>query len=278
MRMPTFRTPPTALTIAGSDNSAGAGIQADLKTFSCFGVYGLTAVTCIVAEVPGAVVAIQPVERFIVSEQIELGLDYFLVGAIKTGMLYSSEIIEAVVGVLEEKAAELPLVVDPVMVASSGDRLLQNEAITLYRTSLIPRATLVTPNLDEAAVLLNGNPIRTVEEMAEAGRRLSAEYGTTFLMKGGHLAGGMAVDLLVGKGEIREYAAPRVEGVTTHGTGCSYSSAITALLALGKPLPEAVEGAKEFITAAIRESFQWTRADGVTTLALNHFAQRREEM
>lgn len=270
--MSTFRTPPTALTIAGSDNSAGAGIQADLKTFSHFGVYGLTAVTCIVAEVPGAVVAIQPVERFVVAEQVELSLDYFSVGAIKTGMLYSSEIIEAVVSILGEKASQIPLVVDPVMVATSGDRLLQNEAITLYRTQLLPMATLVTPNLDEAAVLLNGTPIRSVQEMAEAGRKLSAEYGTAFLMKGGHLRGGAAVDLLVDHGNINEYEAPFVEGVGTHGTGCSYSSAITALLASGKSLPEAVEEAKSFITAAIRESFEWTRSDGTSTQALNHFA------
>ncbi|MEO7934165.1 MAG: bifunctional hydroxymethylpyrimidine kinase/phosphomethylpyrimidine kinase [Chthoniobacterales bacterium] len=261
---------PVALTIAGSDNSAGAGIQADLKTFSHFGVYGLTAVTCVVAEVPGRVTAIQSIETRIVAEQIALSLEHFPVTALKTGMLFSTEIIEAVVAALQ--SSSIPLVVDPVMVATSGDTLLQASAVEAYRTKLLPRATLITPNLDEATVLWGQGKITSVNQMELAGKALSAEFGTAILMKGGHLPGGSAVDLLISGNEVWRYEAPFVEGVTTHGTGCTYSAAITAQLALGQELPQAVEVAKSYITSAIRQSFRWNS----TLMALNHFPQRDE--
>ncbi len=265
-----FTTPPTALTIAGSDNSAGAGIQADLKTFSHFHVYGLTALTCVVAEVPGHVKSIQAVEPGILADQIDLSLKHFPVGAIKTGMLYSTELIRVVVQAL--RGQSIPLVIDPVMVATSGDPLLQSDAIDAYRNELLPLATLVTPNLDEACVLLGGEKISTVEEMERAGRALSDRFGTAFLMKGGHLPGGSAIDLLVSEGRVAHFEAPFVAGVMTHGTGCTYSAAITAQLALGCPLIEAVARAKNYITGAIGQSFQWEKAGPV--MALNHFAQR----
>ena len=172
------KSPPVALTVAGSDNSAGAGIQADLKTFTALGVYGLTAVTCVVAEVPGCVAAIQAVEPEIVRRQIELCLDAFPVAAMKTGMLYSRAVIEA----LSDLNRSLPpLVVDPVMVASSGDSLLEPAAVAIYQERLFPLATLVTPNLDETRVLL-GRSLNGIPEMRIGGAELSTRYGTAFLI------------------------------------------------------------------------------------------------
>lgn len=264
--------PPVALSIAGSDNSAGAGAQADLKTFTALGVYGLTAITCVVAEVPGKVSAIAPIPPEIVAEQIRLSLSAYPVAAMKTGMLHSSAIIEAVCSVFEKKHPRPLLVVDPVMVATSGASLLESEAIAVYRNRLFPLATLVTPNLDEAAVLW-GKPITSLDEMREAGRELSKQFGCAFLLKGGHLPG-EAVDLLIASdGSISEFTAPRVLGVSTHGTGCTLSAAITAGLANGKPLTEAIACAKSFVTRAIAQHYCWTGTTGQTH-ALNHQALR----
>jgi hydroxymethylpyrimidine/phosphomethylpyrimidine kinase len=257
-------TPPVALTIAGSDSSAGAGVQADLKTFSAFGVYGLTAVTCVVAETPGKVARIEPVSAPLVRQQIEVVLAGFPVAAIKTGLLYSAEIISAVIAALNHAKAPLPLIVDPVMIATSGDRLLQAGAVALYENELFPRATLITPNLDEAGALL-GKKITDIEAMETAGRALSARYGTSVLLKGGHLSGHDAVDLLFHEGGVARFAAPFVRHVATHGTGCTYSAAITAQLALGFPLENAITTAKKFVTASIQNHFSWNSLQ-----ALNH--------
>ena len=253
--------PPVTLTIAGSDCSAGAGVQADLKTFTAHGVYGLTALTCVVAEVPARVSEIQALSPGIVREQIALSLQTFPVRAIKTGMLHSREIIAAVA---EECAhTRLPLVVDPVMVASSGAALLAAGALATYETALFPLAALVTPNLDEARVLLGGQPIKNIDDMRAAGTRLVARHGTAFLMKGGHLDGEYAVDLLcLPGGETLEFRAAFTRGVSTHGTGCTYSAAITAGLAQGLALPEAVARAKRYITAAVGQAFRWETAAG----------------
>ena len=258
------------LTIAGSDNSAGAGIQADLKTMSALGVYGLTAINCVVAEVPGKVSAIQAVEPRIVAEQIRLCLAAFPVAAIKTGMLYSREIIAAICDALGD--TKIPLVIDPVMVATSGDPLLQSDAIALYRERLFTRATVITPNLDETATLL-GRPVTSLAEMRRAGEELTARFGTAFLLKGGHLREAIATDLLFAGGEVTEYTAPFVPGVSTHGTGCTYSAAIAAGLGKGLSLREAVAEAKQFVTAAVTHFLRWEK-DGRTTDALNHFAAR----
>lgn len=263
---------PPVLSIAGSDNSAGAGIQADLKTMSALGVYGLTAVTCVVAEVPGKVSAIQGMDPSLVVEQVRLLFEAFPVAAIKTGMLYSTPILEAVAGVLEElrpRNGLPPLVVDPVMVATSGDRLLESEAVALYKARLFPRATLVTPNLDEAAVLVGGE-ITSREEMREAGRELVQRFGTSFLMKGGHLREESAADLLweAGGGE-HWFEAPFVRDVSTHGTGCTYSAAITSELGKGAGLRQAVAAAKRFVTRAVSSHLRWTHA-GRRTDALRH--------
>ncbi len=260
---------PVALSIAGSDNSAGAGAQADLKTMSALGVYGVTAITCVVAEIPGKVSAIQPITPAIVAEQIRLSFSAYPIGAVKTGMLYSREIIECVCKTLEEQI-KIPLIVDPVMVATSGDLLLHLDAIALYRERLFPLASLVTPNLDEVRALL-GRPITSLEEMRRAGEELTALFGTAFLLKGGHLRGAIATDLLFADGEVAEFSAPFVPDVSTHGTGCTYSAAIASGLAKGLALRDAVEEAKRFVTKAVTHFLRWEK-DGRATDALHHFA------
>jgi hydroxymethylpyrimidine/phosphomethylpyrimidine kinase len=269
---------PVILSIAGSDNSAGAGAQADLKTMSALGTYGVTAITCVVAEVPGKVSAIQPIDPPIVAEQIRLLFDAFPIAAVKTGMLHSRAIIAAVTDALHASVATSarrpPLVVDPVMIASSGDPLLQADAIALYRERLFPLATLITPNLDETAALL-GRPVTSLDEMRRAGAELTARHGTAFLLKGGHLRGPTATDLLFTGGEVLEFSAPFVPGVSTHGTGCTYSAAITAGLGKGLALPDAVAAAKRYVTAAVAHFLRWEK-DGRTTDALHHFAHRED--
>ncbi len=259
---------PVALTIAGSDNSAGAGAQADLKTFAALGVYGLTAISCVVAEVPARVSMIQGVDPSVVAEQIRLSFEFFPVAAVKTGLLHSREIMEAVCDAL---AGPRPfLVVDPVMVAASGKPLLKEDAVIIYKERLFPMASLVTPNMDEAGTLL-GRPVSTEAGMREAVEELAKRFGTAFLLKGGHLRGGAAKDLLFHDGRVAEFSAPFVENVRTHGTGCAYSAAITAGAAKGLPLDEAIPEAKRFVTEAIRKHLRWTH-DGHSTAALNHSA------
>jgi hydroxymethylpyrimidine/phosphomethylpyrimidine kinase len=259
------RRRPVVLTVAGSDNSAGAGAQADLKTFSYFGCYGLTTITCVVAEVPGKVAAIQAIRREIVSEQIALSLNAFPVAAAKTGMLYSAAIVEAVARQLATR--KIKLVVDPVMVASSGDPLLKKSAVVAYQKSLFPLATLVTPNLDELKILA-GRDIHNLDEMRKAGSFLVEKYGCAFLLKGGHLRGKTAWDILVTTKGSEEFTAPFVPGVQTHGTGCAYSAAVAANLALGSSLSEAVSVAKSYITRAIENALRWQK-----THALEHFPE-----
>lgn len=261
-----MRAAAVALTIAGSDNSAGAGIQADLKAISHQKVYALTAVTCVVAEAPGVVSMIQPVRPAVLREQIRIAFDAFPVGAVKTGMLYSRRLVDAVAAELKNVAALPPLVIDPVMVASSGDALLQPDAVRSYFKRLFPLAALVTPNTDELA-LLTGRRIRSPERMVEAGREIAAATGAAFLLKGGHLRGGEALDVLVTPdGKTEEFTAPFIKGRDPHGTGCTYSAAITAFLARGETLPCAVGQAKTYITRCIRDELRWGR-----TAVLNHF-------
>jgi hydroxymethylpyrimidine/phosphomethylpyrimidine kinase len=266
---------PVTLSIAGSDNSAGAGAQADLKTMSALGVYGVTAITCVVAEVPGKVSAIQAIEPKIVAEQIRLLVGAFPIAAVKTGMLHSRDILDSVCDVLSECFAageqRPPLIVDPVMVATSGDALLQADAVAVYCERLFPMATVVTPNLDETRALL-GRPVTSVAEMRLAGSELTARFGTAFLLKGGHLREAIATDLLFADGEVFEYHAPFVPGVATHGTGCTYSAAIAAGMARGLPLRAAVREAKHYITEAVTHFLRWEK-NGRTTDALHHFAR-----
>jgi hydroxymethylpyrimidine/phosphomethylpyrimidine kinase len=268
-----IQTVPVALSIAGSDSSAGAGIQADLKTFSALGVYGLTAVTCIVAEIPGKVSRIEPVSAKIVRQQIEVLAKNFQIAAIKTGLLCSAEIVSAVAKALRDRARmfeiQIPLVIDPIIVATSGDHLLEQAAIETYKKELFPLANLITPNLGEAEQLL-GTRIKDRQSMHRAGKELEKRFGTAILLKGGHLAGDRAVDLLFASGKVVEFSEPFVRGVATHGTGCTYSAAITAGLAKGLSLEEAITQAKKFVTDSIARHFGWPSHFGGTIQALRH--------
>jgi hydroxymethylpyrimidine/phosphomethylpyrimidine kinase len=245
------------LTLAGSDNSGGAGLQADLKTFTTLGVYGTTAVTCVVAEHPGRVLNITPIPPGRVADQIRLVLEAFPVAAIKTGMLHSAGIIAAAAQAIAPALAQgVPLVVDPVMVASSGKVLMKKDAIRALR-KFIARATLVTPNRDEAE-LLWGRPITDLQALTEAALGLAkAFHQPHFLVKGGHLKTGEAVDVLAfSDGRIREFGSKRIPGVDPHGTGCTYSAAIAVGLAKGLTVTEAVLFGKSFITRALRRRFE----------------------
>lgn len=265
-------TVPVALTIAGSDCSAGAGIQADLKTFAALRVYGLTAVTCIVAEIPGKVSRIEAVTARMIREQIEVLLRNFEVGAIKTGMLCSAQIISAVAKAIQDSdrifGRRVPLVVDPVMIATSGDCLVESGAIEAYKNELFPLATLITPNLDEAKLLMR-EKIKDLEQMEQAAETLATRFRCSILLKGGHLTGNKAIDLLFHNGHLIKFSAPFVRGVATHGTGCTYSAAITAGLASGLSLLEAIRRSKKFVTKSIAQYFQWKRGAAEID-ALNH--------
>ena len=237
-----------ALTIAGSDSGGGAGIQADLKTFSALGVYGASVLTAITAQNTRAVTRVEGISPEMIRAQIEAVFDDLDVGAVKIGMLGTVGATEAVADALAGR--QVPLVLDPVMIAKSGDRLIDDDAIAAMRELLIPRATVLTPNLPEAARLL-GRMAATDTTKAEAqGQALAALGAAWVLMKGGHADGDTCTDLLVGP-ETRSFAAPRVATQNTHGTGCSMSSAVAAGLALGQAVPEAVERAHRWLQGAI---------------------------
>lgn len=244
---------PIALTIAGSDSSAGAGIQADLKTFAALGVYGASAIAALTAQNTEGVEAVLVVPPDFVARQIRVVARDLDIRAIKIGMLATCEVIEAVAAELSALPA-VPVVLDPVMLAASGDVLLDEDAIETLRKTLLPRATVLTPNLPEAAKLLGQPEAKDEAEMcaqAEALRRLGTE---AVLIKGGHADGPEAVDLLIDReGELR-LAAPRVGTKNTHGTGCTLSSAIAAELAKGASLREAVRHAKAYVTAALERA------------------------
>ena len=241
---------PIALTIAGSDSGGGAGIQADLKTFAAVGVHGTSAIACLTAQNPKAVIAAMAVEPGFLRKQLEAVFAELRPAAVKTGMLFSTEIIRTVRGFLARK--KLALVVDPVMVSTSGARLLEQSAIDEMK-KLFDLATIITPNLDEAEVLL-GRKLGEPEELREAARELRERFGCAALVKGGHLKSDEAVDFFFdGKNEWM-LSAPRVKGVATHGTGCTYAAAIAAALAKGMKLEKAVVSAKDFVTRAIASS------------------------
>jgi hydroxymethylpyrimidine/phosphomethylpyrimidine kinase len=248
-----LRKPPIVLTIAGSDSGGGAGIQADLRTFTSLGVHGGSAITCITAQNPKRVLATQPCAPRIVREQVEAVFAELPPAAVKTGMLFSASIIRAVAEYFERKQRP-PLIVDPVMVATSGKRLMKASAVAVLQAKLLPLATLVTPNLDEAQIL-SGVPVASPEDMRRAARRIRERFGCAVLVKGGHLRGSReAMDIFYdGRTELL-LKAPFVRGVRTHGTGCTYSAAIAAYLAEGHKLPRAVELAKTYVTRAIFKS------------------------
>jgi hydroxymethylpyrimidine/phosphomethylpyrimidine kinase len=239
-----------ALTIAGSDSSGGAGIQADLKTFSALGVYGASAITALTAQNTLGVEAVHAVPPDFILKQIEAVARDLDVGAVKIGMLATSAIIAAVAEGLNMFPG-VPVVLDPVMVAASGDPLLDEDAVETLRTTLVPRASLITPNLPEAAKLLGGHQAGDELEMSAQAEALSRLGAKAVLIKGGHAEGENAVDILVDAEGTLRLEAPRVATRNTHGTGCTLSSAIAAELAKGASLRAAVLAAKAYVTAAI---------------------------
>ncbi len=241
---------PIALSIAGSDSSAGAGLQADLKTFSALRVYGATVVTAITAQNTQGVQAIQHASPAIIFKQIESVFSDLQIGAVKIGMVGNEEAIDAVVDGLK-RFCGVPIVLDPVMVATSGDRLLEHDAEDALRTRLLPLADLVTPNLAEAALLLSESPAANEAELRGQAERLQKAGAAAVLIKGGHAIGAEAVDILYDGSAMHRLSAPWIETRNTHGTGCTLSSAIAAYLAKGLGLPDAVQSAKAYLTAAL---------------------------
>jgi hydroxymethylpyrimidine/phosphomethylpyrimidine kinase len=241
---------PTALTIAGSDSGGGAGIQADLKTYAAHGVFGTSAITALTAQNSIGVSAVHVPPDDVVAAQIEAVVSDFGCDAVKTGMLANSTIVEAVAAAIE--SFELPnLVVDPVMVAKSGDHLLDQEAVHAMRWTLLRLARVVTPNIPEAEVLAK-MAIKSLDDMREAARRIAAFKPAAVVVKGGHLAGPEVVDVLYEHGEFKEFVGPRIEGRNTHGTGCTFAAAIAAHLARGSDVASAIPAAKLYVEGAMR--------------------------
>lgn len=243
---------PAALTIAGSDPSGGAGIQADLKTFTAFGVYGASVITALTAQSTRGVTGIHPVPPAFVTQQIDAIAADLNIAATKTGMLHDRDTVCAIAEAVRRHDLH-PLVVDPVMVATSGDLLLEESAIAAVRDTLVPLADLLTPNLGEAATLLKCEVAKDEADMAAQARALLALGCKAVVVKGGHGAGSEAVDILLVEGEgLQRLALPRIETANTHGTGCTFSAAIVAELARDAPLTTAVATAKRFVHAALQ--------------------------
>ncbi|MGH9129677.1 MAG: bifunctional hydroxymethylpyrimidine kinase/phosphomethylpyrimidine kinase [Acidimicrobiales bacterium] len=254
-------TPPVALTIAGSDSGGGAGIQADLRCFAALGVHGACAVTAVTAQDTVGVQAIHEVPPDITDAQIAAVLEDLKPRAVKTGMLASVATLE-VVAARAATPGFPPLVVDPVLVSSSGRRLVEGEAELAYLSLLFPLATVVTPNLAEAAILV-ARPISTPDDMAEAARQIQRRTGAAVVVvKGGHLAGPEALDVVFDGRCTTWLSEPRVATANLHGTGCTFSAAITAYMASGQAPPEAITRAKAYVSAAIRGAARWSLGSG----------------
>ncbi|MEP6915688.1 MAG: bifunctional hydroxymethylpyrimidine kinase/phosphomethylpyrimidine kinase [Acidobacteriota bacterium] len=254
-----------ALTIAGSDSGGGAGIQADLKTFAAHGVYGTTAVTAVTAQNTLGVIAWEALAADFVTAQIEAVAGDLPPAAVKVGMLATAAIVEAVAAAID--ALDLPLVVlDPVMIAKGGDRLLEEDAVLAIRAELLRRVHIVTPNIPEAEVLA-GMPVGSIEAMREAGRRIVAMGPRAVVVKGGHLEGADSIDVICTPTETFEISRPRIATRHTHGTGCTLSSAIAANLALGISDRHAIERARDYLDGAIRHAPGLGAGHG----PLNHF-------
>ena len=255
----------TALTIAGSDSGAGAGIQADLKTFAAHGVYGTTAITAVTAQNTLGVTCFEALSADLVTAQVEAIVSDIGVHAAKTGMLANAAIVEAVAAAVEDLEVPL-LVVDPVMVAKSGDRLVDEEAIGMMRSELMRRAFVVTPNIPEAEALA-GLSIRTDRDRQEAARRILKLGASAVIIKGGHFDSADILDLLYDGHRFQEFRAPRIAGSHTHGTGCTFAASLTSHLALGRSLQDAVPLAQEYVAGGIRHGLEIGRGHG----PLHHF-------
>ena len=243
---------PCALTIAGSDSGGGAGVQADLKTFAALQVHGTSVITCVTAQNPRQVLGVEVCRPASVRRQLEAVFSGLPPAAVKTGMLHSAPIVRTVAEFLRRR--NVPLVVDPVMISTSGARLLLPPAVKAMCDNLLPLATVVTPNLDEAAAL-TGIKLQKVEDLRKAAKALRHRFGCAALVKGGHLRGlKEAVDIFYDGRQELLLTAPFIPGISTHGTGCTYSAALTGWLARGSSLTDAVVRAKTFITQAIVQS------------------------
>ena len=264
--------PPVILTIAGSDSSCGAGVQADLKAISALGGYGLNALTSVVSETPGRVSQVRLLDAEFIADQMRVLFGGFPIAAAKTGMLGGSEQVHAVAESWQQFGhGRIPLVVDPVMVATSGGRLLEATAVLTLIDELLPLATLITPNLEEARVLWD-REVPDIEAMEACAFDLSARFDAAVLVKGGHLQGD-AADVLCLDGKLFWHTAQRTQGVRTHGTGCTFSAAIATGLAQEMGLNEAVAAAKRFVSRAIAQHFMWQSAGSGPVHALNHLQQ-----
>lgn len=263
-------SPPIALTIAGSDSSAGAGMQADLKTFAAHGVYGVCAVTAIVAEVPGAVTRIEALDQTLLSSQLKGIKSAFSLSAVKTGMLATEGLVGAVIDFVKTHP-NLPLVVDPVIRAGAGAALLDEAGLALMKSGLLPLARLITPNLPEAEILL-GSSIRSLDEFAAAPCRLHERYGCDVLLKAGHFdsSDDTITDHAWIDGETCLFSRPRLAVPDVHGTGCTLSAAITARLARGDELVTAIDGATRYLAASLAQHHRWEGPGGGIE-ALNAF-------
>jgi hydroxymethylpyrimidine/phosphomethylpyrimidine kinase len=254
-------TTSVALTIAGSDSSGGAGVQADLKTFAALGVYGASVITAVTAQNTKGVTAVHPIPADFVTAQLEAVFSDLDIAAVKIGMLADAAIIQAIAVALK-RVAPKAVVLDPVMMATSGDRLLSSDAIDALKTKLIPLAKIVTPNLPEAASLLNEEIASSAAAIEAQGRRLLALGSSAVLMKGGHGKGPESTDILITANSVKALSAPRIVTENTHGTGCSLSSAIAAGLAKGEDLTTAVRNAKAFVSAAIAAADRFSIGHG----------------
>ena len=251
-----------ALTIAGSDGSGGAGIQADLKTYHALGVYGLSAITAVTVQNTQKVYAVQPIDPQIVHDQIVCLFDDIPVAAVKIGMIPNTEVMEAVALALKKVQAP-PVVLDPVMISTSGHDLLKPAGRQALVTQLFPLAGVVTPNIQEAEALL-GTVITTMAHMEQAAKKICRLGAARVVVKGGHLAGDLAVDLLYDGRTFHHLSAPRLDTPHTHGTGCTFSAAVAAFTAKGESLPDAVRHAKHYITGAIAHALGIGRGRGPT--------------
>lgn len=243
---------PNALTIAGSDSGGGAGIQADLKTFSALGVYGASVITAVTAQNTQAVRSVCDLPPEFIRVQLETVLDDLYVHALKVGMLSQRAVIDTVAQAIEQYALHVPVVLDPVMRAQSGALLLHADAISRLQQRLVPLATLITPNVIEAGLLLEEPTPTNEAEMVAAAKKLWTRGAHAVLVKGGHIEGQHALDILYDGIELRRFVAPRWRTANTHGTGCTLASAITAYLARGLPIREAIRSAKDYVTAALQ--------------------------
>ncbi len=256
---------PSVLTIAGSDSSGGAGIQADLKTCAALGVYGTCAVTALTAQNTMRVTAVHEVPAGIVAAQIDAVVADIRPDALKTGMLANAAIVEVVAVKVSEHGLR-HLVVDPVMVAKGGDRLLREDGVQVLRERLLPLAEVVTPNIPEAEALV-GRDLRSDADIRDAARQIHGMGAQNVVITGGHRPGQSAVDLLYDGRDFRAFSAPRVETQSTHGTGCTFASAIAAFLARGEPVADAVAHAKDYVTEALRHAYPLGEGHG----PMHHF-------